>query len=90
MINLAIYQLWRLIWYSIFIIHHSLYIISIVFTCHNQSTVLRWFFDFVYAVKQLVDTNQGVDQLLDCINKIKESPEDRRLIMTGEDNANNI
>ena len=29
-------------------------------------------------------TNQGVDQLLSCIQKIKESPEDRRLIMTGK------
>lgn len=26
---------------------------------------------------------KGVDQLADCINKIKNSPEDRRIIMTA-------
>jgi dihydrofolate reductase / thymidylate synthase len=26
---------------------------------------------------------QGVDQLLDCIDKIKNSPEDRRIIMSA-------
>jgi dihydrofolate reductase/thymidylate synthase len=28
-------------------------------------------------------TNQGVDQLLDCINKIKTNPEDRRIVMSA-------
>lgn len=26
---------------------------------------------------------QGVDQLLDCIQKLKKSPEDRRIIMSA-------
>jgi thymidylate synthase len=28
-------------------------------------------------------TGQGVDQLLDCIDKIKNNPEDRRIIMSA-------
>lgn len=28
-------------------------------------------------------TGKGVDQLADCINKIKKTPEDRRIIMTA-------
>ncbi len=28
-------------------------------------------------------TGKGVDQLADCINKIRTSPEDRRIIMTA-------
>ena len=28
-------------------------------------------------------TGMGIDQLKECIEKIKQTPEDRRLIMTG-------
>ena len=28
-------------------------------------------------------TGKGFDQLMDCINKIKTNPEDRRIIMTA-------
>jgi thymidylate synthase len=35
-------------------------------------------------------TGQGVDQLKECIEKIKSCPEDRRLIMTGKIRCNMI
>jgi len=35
-------------------------------------------------------TGLGVDQLQDCIDKIKSSPEDRRIIMTGQPRRFNL